>query len=46
MSCFTSYFSLRRDTKKRTKETPKSPLFTGIAQHASCVYAKRKNGGG
>jgi len=33
-------------TQKRTKETPKSPLFTGVARHASRAYAWRKKWGG
>ena len=29
--------------KKRTKETPRSPLFTGITARFARAYARRKN---
>lgn len=31
------------DTKQRTKETPKSPLFTRVTARFARAYAKRKN---
>ena len=31
------------DTKKRTKETLRSPLFTGVTARFARAYARRKN---
>ena len=38
-----SIFRFRYGHKKRTKETPRSPLFTGFAARFARAYARRKN---
>ena len=35
--------SSQTGTKKRTKETPRSPLFTGVTARFARAYARRKN---
>ena len=37
-----SIFRFRYGHKKRTKETPRSPLFTGFAARFARAYARRK----
>ena len=38
-----SIFRFRYGHKKRTKETSRSPLFTGFAARFARAYARRKN---
>ena len=38
-----SIFRFRYGHKKRAKETPKSPLFTGFTARFARAYARRKN---
>ena len=33
----------KKGIKKRTKETPRSPLFTGVTARFARAYARRKN---
>ena len=42
-SLFCLLDSSQKDMKKRTKETPKSPLFTGGTARFARTYAGRKN---
>ena len=35
--------SSQKGIKKRTKETPRSPLFTGVTARFARAYARRKN---
>ena len=40
---FCSKQSSKKGIKKRTKETPKSPLFAGVTARFARAYARRKN---
>ena len=40
---FCSKSSSQKGIKKRTKETPRSPLFTGVTARFARAYARRKN---
>ena len=40
---FCSKQSSQKNIKKRTKETPRSPLFAGVTARFARAYARRKN---
>ena len=40
---FRPYVNKQKDMKKRTKETLRSPLFTGVTARFARAYARRKN---